>query len=228
MSESSRVTTRASAVFLVLGLAVGLVLASATPAEAVSRRTSILIKKLDKAPERAVGYDRDLFRHWVDADGDGCDTRREVLIAESLSPVRVGSGCTLVGGRWRSAYDGVVTTESSSFDIDHLVPLAEAWRSGADRWNATTREAFANDLGFIDSLIAVTASTNRSKGDRDPSDWMPPATSFRCDYITSWVQVKFRWRLAMDAGERRAVRSITKSCGNPRIEVPKRARISRG
>ncbi len=71
--------------------------------------------------EYTSGYNRDLFRHWIDADGDGCDTRKEVLIAESLEPVQTGSQCAILTGRWYSIYDNTETTDSSRFDIDHVV-----------------------------------------------------------------------------------------------------------
>lgn len=93
----------------------------------------------------------------------------------------------------------------STFDIDHLVPLAEAWGSGANAWSAEQRTAFANDLGFRPSLIAVSASSNRSKGDRDPAEWMPPAANEHCRYLRTWVAVKTRWRLAIDVAEKRAL-----------------------
>jgi hypothetical protein len=65
--------------------------------------------------------------------------------------------------------------------IDHVVPLAEAWRSGAAAWNADQRERFANDL--VDpQLIAVSASSNRSKGDQDPAEWKPPRRVTWCLY----------------------------------------------
>jgi hypothetical protein len=168
---------------------------------------------------RPSGYDRGLFSHWVDQDGDGCDARREVLIAETKAPLTVGVGCSFVGGRWHSAYDGVTTTDSSTFDIDHMVALKEAWDSGAHRWSANRRRAFANDLGDPRSLRAVSAGSNRSKGDRDPADWLPPERSFHCTYVTHWVVVKVRWRLAADGAEKRALRGILESCPTRKVRV---------
>jgi len=181
-------------------------------AEASAASFEELIGGLTIQPEVAGGYDRDLFRHWIDADGDGCDTRREVLIAESTTRVSVGSGCSLDGGTWVSAFDGVSTTDASKFDVDHFVPLAEAWRSGAHSWDSTTRQNFANDLGYEMSLIAVSASSNRSKSDRDPSKWMPPSSSFKCEYVYSWIQVKTRWKLTVDSAEANALRSNWSGC----------------
>ncbi|MFM8554093.1 MAG: DUF1524 domain-containing protein [Acidimicrobiales bacterium] len=157
--------------------------------------------------ENETGYSRSMFKHWVDADGDSCDTREEVLIAESTSKAQVDAfGCKVVAGDWWSAYDGVTTSDPSTFDIDHVVALKEAWDSGARSWTAAQREAFANDLSDARALIAVSASSNRSKGDRDPSQWMPPRTAYTCEYLADWVAVKSHWGLSMDASEHGFIR----------------------
>ncbi len=152
-------------------------------------------------PEYVGGYDRDLFADWYDADRNGCNTRKEVLIAESLDPIQIGSGCTITGGRWFSIYDNVETTDSSKFDIDHMVPLSEAWGSGAWNWNADQRKHFANDLDQPFFLIAVTASSNRSKSDRDPAEWMPPNSGYHCEYVRIWIEIKRAWDLSVDQAE---------------------------
>ena len=152
-------------------------------------------------PEYVGGYNRDLFDDWYDADRNGCNTRKEVLIAESLDPVQIGSKCSISGGRWFSIYDNVETTDSSKFDIDHVVPLSEAWDSGAWNWNADQRKHFANDLDQPFFLIAVTASSNRSKSDRDPAEWMPPNASYHCTYVRIWIEIKRAWDLSVDQAE---------------------------
>jgi hypothetical protein len=162
--------------------------------------------------ERGDGYDRDLFRHWVDADGDGCDTRKEVLIAESLEPVQTGSSCAILSGRWYSIYDNTETTDSSRFDIDHVVALKEAWDSGAWNWSAEQRRQFANDLSQPFFLIAVSASSNRSKSDRDPAEWLPTNGGYRCEYVRIWVQVKRAWNLSVDQAEHDAIRNTLANC----------------
>jgi hypothetical protein len=171
-----------------------------------------LLSQLTLAPERGEGYDRDLFRHWVDSDGDGCNTRREVLIAEAIEKPQVVGGCDLVGGKWYSVYDEVTTTDPGDFDVDHLIPLKEAWDSGAHSWTASQRRAFANDLGNPQALIAVTASSNRSKSDRDPADWLPPNQSFHCQYITDWMTIKIFWNLSVDEREFQALRRVATGC----------------
>ena len=163
-------------------------------------------------PEHDGGYDRDLFADWYDADRDGCNTRKEVLIAESLDPVQIGSKCAISGGRWFSIYDNVETTDSSKFDIDHMVPLSEAWDSGAWNWNADQRKYFANDLDQPFFLIAVTASSNRSKSDRDPAQWMPPNASYHCEYVRIWIEIKRAWDLSVDQAEHDYLAQKLASC----------------
>jgi len=171
-----------------------------------------LVARLAVAPEVTAGYDRDLFRHWSDTDGDGCDTRREVLIAESVTLVTVGRGCSLSGGEWISAFDGVSTTDPSTFDVDHFVPLKEAWDSGADAWDSNRRENFANDLGHEGSLIAVSASSNRTKGAGNPAEWLPPNAEYYCQYVSTWVEVKLRWQLSADSAEIAALKKYGVGC----------------
>ncbi len=161
--------------------------------------------------EYVGGYKRNLFANWYDADRDGCDTRQEVLIAESIIPAKIGAKCK-VTGQWFSIYDGVTTTNSSSFDIDHMVPLKEAWDSGAWNWNTDQRKKFANDLDESFFLIAVTASSNRSKGERDPAEWMPTSVSYRCEYARIWVEIKRAWDLSVDPAENTFLTRTLASC----------------
>lgn len=158
-------------------------------------------------------YDRDAFNHWTSKNTTGCDTRYAVLVEESISKA-VTSGCTVVSGEWLSVYDGQKVTDPKKLDIDHMVPLKEAWESGASQWDATKREAFANDLSYADSLVAVTAGSNRSKSDRDPAGYLPTDASNRCSYVSKWVAVKTRWNLTLDAQEKAAISSQLKNCGS--------------
>jgi hypothetical protein len=199
------------------------IVAAAPAAGASTVSTQTLLAQLVVAREHAAGYDRSLFPLWIDADHDGCDTRDEVLIAEATRPPTVGAGCSLSGGRWFSKYDGVTTTDPSTFDIDHVVPLAEAWQSGAWRWSTATRERYANDLGYASDLAAVTAHSNRSKGDREPQDWLPTRTSFQCRYMAWWVAVKWRWKLRINHPEKSFLTSRLAACGWPSVRTPTRA-----
>ena len=162
------------------------------------------------APDQLSGYERTLFKHWIDADKDKCDTRKEVLIQEAVSIPKLSSGCDFNGGKWISAYDGLATTDYSTLDIDHMVPLSEAWRSGAWKWSPAQREAFANDLTDSRSLIAVTASLNRQKSDQDPSTWLPLVD--KCTYVSNWIAIKVRYSLTVDTAEATALTTLIASC----------------
>jgi len=168
-----------------------------------------VLAQLTVANEVGVGYDRDLFRHWIDDDGDDCDTRQEVLIRDSRSAPQIDLyRCKVIAGNWYSPYDGAVWEDPSDVDIDHVVALKEAWDSGAWQWSSEKRRAFANDLSDSRSLMAVTDSVNQSKGDRDPSQWMPPRRDYRCTYISLWLSVKARWSLAVDSSEAGMIRAL--------------------
>ncbi|MGW6958768.1 HNH endonuclease family protein [Streptomyces chartreusis] len=169
---------------------------------------------LPVALESRDGYDRNKFRHWNIGDdpADGCNTRAEVLLHEATDPPAVGAGCRLTGGSWYSYYDTTVVTAAGSLDIDHMVPLAEAWDSGASAWTAQRREAYANDQGAEASLVAVTARSNRSKADQDPAQWMPPAADVHCRYAAEWVGTKLRWDLAVDEAELDALEQLALGC----------------
>jgi hypothetical protein len=190
---------------------------AARAAESYSAPFLTAISDLPVAGEVRTGYDRTLFNHWIDADGDGCNTRNEVLIAEADDPVTVGSGCSLSGGRWFSYYDRVSWTSTSDVDIDDMVPLAEAWDSGARSWTSAQREAYANDLGDSRSLVGVTDNVNQTKGDQDPATWMPQYDA--CRYLREFVAVKIRWRLTVDSAEKSAIQSLASGCTNATITV---------
>lgn len=172
-----------------------------------------LLNQLTIQEEVRDGYQRELFMNsWSDFDSDGCDTRREVLIEESLIPVVVDENCKILSGKWRSIYDGVETEDPATFDIDHFVALAEAWDSGANLWDDEKRKLFANDLSDPDTLIAVTRESNRNKGDRDPADWLPILPETHCWYVTTWISIKHRWQLSVDQREFEAIKNVLNSC----------------
>ncbi|WP_407702574.1 HNH endonuclease family protein [Streptomyces niger] len=98
-----------------------------------------------------------------------------------------GERCKILSGEWFFYYDQHTVTDPKGLDIDHMVPLAEAWNSGASQWTKERRQAYANDLGAERSLVAVTAKTNRSKADQDPAQWMSPSADARCTYLADWV-----------------------------------------
>lgn len=166
------------------------------------------LNSLTVQPEGSLtGYSRDLFPHWID-QGGGCDTRQVVLKRDADY---YSGDCPVTSGKWYSYYDGVTVYSPSDIDIDHIVPLAEAWRSGASSWTTEKRQDFANDLDGP-QLIAVTASVNRSKGDQDPSTWQPPRSGARCAYAKWWIHTKYRWGLTLQSSEKSALQSMLNTC----------------
>ncbi|RSN71306.1 MULTISPECIES: HNH endonuclease family protein [Actinomadura] len=162
-----------------------------------------------RAEGSMTGYDREKFPHWID-QGDSCSTREAVLKRDGEN-VAVGSDCYPTSGSWYSPYDGATWRQPSDIDIDHMVALAEAWRSGASSWTTSRRRTFANDLGSS-QLWAVTDNVNQSKGDQDPAEWTPPRAAFHCMYARSWIDVKWRYGLTVDAAERDALAGLLDTC----------------
>jgi Protein of unknown function (DUF1524) len=154
------------------------------------------------------GYTREKFPHWRSA-GANCDVRDSVLKRDGTK-VKF-SGCNVVAGTWKSIYDGKTLTSPTQVDIDHMVPLANAWRSGASAWTTDQRGDFANDLDDP-QLVAVSATSNRSKGDQDPSTWKPTDSSAWCEYAQDWIAVKTHWKLTVTTAEKSALADMLEKC----------------
>ena len=161
------------------------------------------------APLSMDGYSRDKFPHWITQYGT-CSTR-EVVLQRDGSNVRVDSSCYPTSGSWYSVYDRVWLSAPSSVDIDHMVPLANAWRSGAKNWTTDRRRTFANDLNR-GQLVAVSASSNRAKGDQDPSQWRPSNTNWWCYYARHWIDVKYDYYLTVTSSEKSALYDMMRYC----------------
>lgn len=171
------------------------------------------VEALTVAEEQNDGYDRSLFPHWKDDDGNGCDARDDVLVAQDRSGGLTEADCGgAMTGEWVSMYDAETVTDSGDLDIDHFVPLKEAWGSGAVDWTTEDRQSYANYLGNSWHLIAVTASSNRSKSDQDPAEWMPEDESVWCAYVWAWVEVKKEWSLTVDEAEKAALLEYAGAC----------------
>ena len=156
-----------------------------------------------------TGYSRDLFPHWITQSGT-CNTR-EVVLKRDGTNVVTDSACAATSGSWKSPYDGATWTLASDIDIDHVVPLSEAWKSGAASWTTSRRQAFANDLSGP-QLIAVTDNVNQAKGDKDPAAWKPPLTSYYCTYAKMWVRTKKNWGLTLQSSEKTALTGMLNTC----------------
>ena len=160
------------------------------------------------APESPdEGYKRSEFGDWR-STGNGCNTRATIL-QNTGQNVRTTGRCTVTTGSWYSAYDGKPASSANQLDIDHLVPLQEAYRSGADNWSRQQREDYANDPLV---LIPVSKSSNRSKGDRDPDSWRPSDHSSWCSNAKRWITIKERYRLSADKREESALADMLRTC----------------
>ncbi|TFK35830.1 hypothetical protein BDQ12DRAFT_725619 [Crucibulum laeve] len=179
-----------------------------TPVSAATARTYLASLTVE-AESNSPAYDRDLFNHWITISGS-CNTRETVLKRDGTNVV-TNTACAATSGNWVSPFDGVATTLASDLDIDHLVPLKEAWVSGARLWTNAQREAFANDL-VRPQLIAVTDDLNQAKGDKDPAEWMVPLSSYVCTYVRAWVHVKYYWKLSVDSAEKTALTNYLAKC----------------
>ena len=169
-----------------------------------------------QAPGTMVGYDRALFPHWRDADSWGwpsepvatCDIRQAALWREGRN-VAYTSACDILSGTWLDAYTVVTLYDNSDVDVDHIVPLAEAWRTGAASWTTTQRTAFANDQLEV---IAVDDGANQSKGDKGPDLWKPPNQAAHCLYAKRWIAIKTKYALTVSAPEESALDSMLNTC----------------
>lgn len=220
MHTLSRHARRAAAVLAAAALTVAAaVVLGSGPAEAVrppgipsASTAQSELNTLTVTPESNNGsYDRDLFPHWSSVGG-GC-TARQYVLGRDGSNVETGSDCQPDSGSWQSDYDNTWTSDVSNATIDHVVPLHEAWGSGAWAWSTSQREAFANDVDSPQLWIA-SRSSNSSKSSFDPAEWMPSNTSVRCDYVKAWIHVKYLYDLAVDSAEHSALQShMSTYCG---------------
>ena len=151
---------------------------------------------------------------WRDDDSDCQNTRAEVLVEESLVPVtfKNNDNCVVVSGSWIDPFTGQTHSHASKIDIDHMVPLKNAHDSGAAWWDAEDKQRFANDMARPETLAAVSASVNRSKGAQGPEAWKPANPEHWCDYARNWTRVKLRWNLTVTAAERDALSEMFALC----------------
>jgi hypothetical protein len=166
-----------------------------------------------RAPK--TGYSRAQFGPaWEDVDHNGCDTRNDILARDLADEtMRPGSRCVVVTGTLADPYTGRTLTfrkaQASAVQIDHVVALSDAWQTGAQQWDGSRREAFANDPR---NLQATDGPTNQQKGDADAASWLPPNTAYRCTYARRQVQVKAAYDLWVTPAERDALARVLAGC----------------
>ena len=161
-------------------------------------------------------YDRDIyFGSWIDEDGDCQNTRAEVLLIESLSSVsfRDNNSCTVDSGEWYDPYTNSTFYFASDVDIDHFVPLYDAFYSGAYLWPEHKRVEYSNDIYvFEHHLIAVDKGENRTKGKKPPHEWMPPNSNYHCEYAANWITIKYLWELTITTQEYNFLQNQIQNC----------------
>jgi hypothetical protein len=181
-----------------------------TPTGATATTATKELKALTIASGLSMsGYSRDHFHIWA-AQGGGCDTR-DIVLKRQGDGVKASADCKIYQGSWESPYNSKTYTDPQDLQIDHVVPLANAWRSGAKNWTDAKRKAFANDL-TRPQLLAVDSKDNEAKGDQDPSQWKPPNHDFWCTYAKDWVTVKAYWKLTVTAAEKAALLDMLVTC----------------
>jgi hypothetical protein len=184
---------------------------AASPGPVVGLGPELEALRIDDHPH-TEGYRRSDWPTWKDIDNDGCDARSQALIVTSDPPAVLVGRCDVVSGTWRSAYDNLVLTAPDQLDVDHVVPLEDAYRSGGWQWSTDRRTQYANDQA---DLWVVSASTNRSKGSSSPDVWRPPAKKVWCEYARRWAATKIRWELTATTPERDALGQMLDTCTTP-------------
>ncbi|MFF6783367.1 DUF1524 domain-containing protein [Streptomyces sp. NPDC012510] len=176
----------------------------APPVDVARKELSALVIE---APHSMDGYSREEFQHWVE---DQWPRTQEVVLHRDGKQVGASQAQT-ASKQWHSPYDDRILTTRSDVHVDHVVPLADAWRSGADEWSPARRHKFANDLSTT-QLIAISVVANRSKGDQSPDQWVPPNTAYHCVYGRAWTHVKFTYGLSVTPKEKDALNSLLDTC----------------
>ena len=193
------------------------------PAVAADQKASAVLETLavkGRAPK--TGYDRSSFGDWADPDGNGCDTRNDILNRDltSITYKYANDKCTVMTGVLIDPYSGErmdflrgVGT-SSLIQIDHVVAVSDAWQKGAFKWGSNTKIAFYNDPL---NLLAVKGTLNSQKGDGDTATWLPPAKSYRCAYVARQIAVKAKYSIWITSAEKSAMKAVLVKCPNQLI-----------
>ncbi|MDR0944647.1 MAG: excalibur calcium-binding domain-containing protein [Bifidobacteriaceae bacterium] len=191
-------------------------LSHSLPKTATPAKERTYLKALKVRHSNPGGYKRSYFKTWEEADEWGwsrvtdpdCNVREATLMRDGTK-VKVNTSCKVLSGHWFDPYSGATFQKASRLDIDHMVPLADAWRSGANKWSAAKREKYANNPEVV---VVSSASQNRSKGDDSPASWKPADHASWCGYAVRWIAVKHTWRLSVTSAEKKALASMLDTC----------------
>ena len=190
---------------------------AAKPGSAMKALNRLKVKPMTSG----AGYDRDrkFGDAWIDVDGNGCDTRNDILARDFASITRT-DGCLIYKGVLKDKYTGERIrftrgqTTSLAVQVDHVVALHNAWMTGAHKLSYSMRVAFANDPL---NLQAVDGPTNSRKSDSDASWWLPPRRGYQCAYVARQISVKKAYRLWVTPDEKIAMQAVLTTC--PRQKV---------
>ena len=183
-----------------------------------SRRALEELRVIEKGSESLPEYSRDQFgQRWADVDRNGCDTRNDVLKRDlrDLQMKRSSPQCVVVSGVLDDPYTGRQIDfqrgedSSEAVQIDHVVALANAWKSGAWQWDAARRQDFANDPF---NLLAVDGAANQDKGASSADQWLPSNSAYQCAYVQRQIAVKVSWGLGVTRAEKKAMTAVLERC----------------
>jgi hypothetical protein len=184
----------------------------AKPGSAMKALNRLKVKEMTSG----AGYDRDgkFGEAWIDVDGNGCDTRNDIL-RRDFSRVTRSDGCLIYTGVIRDKYTGKRISftrgqgTSLAVQVDHVVALHNAWMTGGRRLSYEMRVALANDPL---NLQAVDGPTNSRKSDSDASWWLPPRRNYQCAYVARQISVKRAYRLWVTPDEKIAMQAVLTTC----------------
>ena len=197
----------------------GEALSSLPDTEAARQLRELAVRSADEASV-VPDYDRQAFgQRWADTDHNGCDTRNDILARDLARPTfKPGTrDCVVLTGTLAEPYTGTTIQfqrgdkSSTLVQIDHVVALADAWRSGAWQWDAQRRQEFANDP---ENLLAVDGAANEDKSASSADQWLPPNVAFRCDYVKRQIAVKYAYGLSVTQAEQDAMATQLTTCSN--------------
>lgn len=197
----------------------GEALSSLPDTEAARQLRELAVRSADEATA-VPDYDRQAFgQRWADTDHNGCDTRNDILARDLARPTfKPGTrDCVVLTGTLAEPYTGTTIQfqrgdkSSALVQIDHVVALADAWRSGAWQWDAQRRQEFANDP---ENLLAVDGAANEDKSASSADQWLPPNAAFRCDYVKRQIAVKYAYGLSVTQAEQDAMATQLTTCSD--------------
>ncbi len=183
----------------------------AEPEWRLADRAALAALTIAPEDDGGVRYDRDRYDRYQGRDENGCNQRDRILWRDARRIDSVDEFCN-TEGEWYSWLDGLVVSDESEIQIDHLVAFSEAHDSGAWKWSEQRLDEFAAD---DETLSAVSRRSNRAKSDYDPAEWKPPRRKAWCRYARDWIKVKLQYELTADQAEAVALADMLESCSGP-------------